>query len=172
MITIRLLPENSREAVFAVGVSIIGCTLGVLVIDAAFRSSLTSQYVSTFTGPHQGLKTLLMISNATRDELLGRLVLVGGMTAIVGLVMRGRKMGLVTLAAIFIAAQVAILLPQLVTPANATELVYDVLRYISPGILWGWLFWRHGFIAALLGHTGTHPILDPALHALLSQAQR
>jgi hypothetical protein len=49
MATLRLLPENSREAVVAIGVSIVLCTLGVVVIDAAFRSTLNAQYVATFT---------------------------------------------------------------------------------------------------------------------------
>jgi hypothetical protein len=111
-----------------------------------------------------------MVMQAAKDEVLGRVALVGGMVTLAGMALRGREIGPATLAAIFIAAQVAILLPQLAAPANATELVYDSLRYVGPGVLWGWLFWRHGFAAALLGHTGTHPILDPALRALLGPA--
>jgi hypothetical protein len=33
--------------------------------------------------------------------------------------------------------------------------------------VWGWLYWRHGFVSALLGHGLCHLLLDPALRAAL-----
>ena len=165
---IRFLPENLHTAIVAVAASVVGCTLAVVTVDAAFRSSLTSQYVAVFTGPQPGLTTLVMMIEATRDESLGRLLLVGGMVVIARVVLRGRAIPLAVLAAIFVAAQVLILLPQLPAPATTTEVAYDALRYVGPGVLWGWLFWRHGFVAALVGHAGTHLALDPALRVLLA----
>jgi hypothetical protein len=100
----RLLPENPREAVVAVGASIVLCTLAVLAVDTAFRSTLTAQYVATFTGIHPWHTTLLMVSKAAKDELLGRVALVGGMLAIAGVVLRERELGPVALTAIFVTA--------------------------------------------------------------------
>jgi hypothetical protein len=168
--TLRFFPEDAHATVVAVGASIVGCTLGVVAVDAAFRSTLTSQYVSAFTGLHPWLTTVLMISQATRDEILGRLILVGGMVTVAGFVLRGRTIPPAVLAAIFLVAQIFILLPQLPTPNSTVELTYDTFRYAAPGLLWGWLFWRHGFVGALLGHAGTHLVLDPALRRLLDPA--
>jgi len=168
MVAVRILPENSKAAVVAIGVSIVGCTLAIVAIDAAFRTSLTTQYLATFAQQPAGL-TPMMIGKAAMEELVGRLLLEGGMLTVAGLALRERKIGPWLLLAIILAAQILILLPDLAAPAGVTEWVYDAVRFVGPGVLWGWLFWRHGFVAALLGHTGTHPLLDPALHALLGR---
>lgn len=41
--------------------------------------------------------------------------------------------------------------------------LYATLRYWLVGAVWGWLYWRHGFLAALAGHGLSHLLLDPLL---------
>jgi len=48
----------------------------------------------------------------------------------------------------------------------ADMLVYAGLRYWVPGMVWAWLYLRHGLLAAIVGHSGTHLWLDPALAQL------
>jgi hypothetical protein len=44
-------------------------------------------------------------------------------------------------------------------PSSCMMLLYDVLRYIFPGVIWGYLYWRHGFAPAEIASVGTHPFL-------------
>ena len=38
-----------------------------------------------------------------------------------------------------------------------------------PGVIWGYLYWRPGFVAAEIASVGTHPFLQPALGILLAR---
>jgi hypothetical protein len=41
--------------------------------------------------------------------------------------------------------------------------MYGSLRYLALGSVWGWLYWKHGWLSALTGHSTTHLFLDPLL---------
>lgn len=47
-------------------------------------------------------------------------------------------------------------------PITPLTLSYDTIRYIAPGCLWGYLFWRYGFVTAEIAHVLTHFFLQPA----------
>jgi hypothetical protein len=166
MAFLRILPANPKTAALAITASAIGCTAGILAIDAAFRGTLGPAYVAAFTSPHQAAATMIYMTKAARDEL-ARLFVLGAMLGAATWLRRGRTVGLPAALILAVVAQALILAPQLAMPADLTGLTYCALRYVAPGVLWGWLLWRHGFVAALLGHTLTHPMLDPLLHALL-----
>jgi hypothetical protein len=44
---------------------------------------------------------------------------------------------------------------------------WGALRFWLVGCTWGWLYWRHGFASALIGHGAVHLLLDPLLQRLL-----
>jgi len=46
------------------------------------------------------------------------------------------------------------------TPAMA---LYTVIRLVLPGVLWGYLYWRHGFLTATLTHVATHLVYQPLM---------
>ena len=51
-------------------------------------------------------------------------------------------------------------------PSGWLMLVYDGLRYFAPGLVWGWLFWRYGILAAAGAHAGAQLLIQPALTLL------
>ncbi|HUH85369.1 MAG TPA: hypothetical protein VLX85_12235 [Stellaceae bacterium] len=64
----------------------------------------------------------------------------------------------------------AIVLAQLINilshgtlPATPMEVLFSLVRIELPGILWGYLYWRHGFTVAALAHTSSHVIVQPIL---------
>jgi hypothetical protein len=64
---------------------------------------------------------------------------------------------------------VAILVSQF---ANVGGLVlaiplYATLRFWMVGSVWGWLYWRQGWLAALIAHGTIHLLLDPLLALVL-----
>ncbi|MCW1403487.1 hypothetical protein OKA06_14630 [Novosphingobium sp. MW5] len=42
----------------------------------------------------------------------------------------------------------------------------EVTLHAAAGVLWGWLCWRHGWVAGLLGHIAAHVSLQPLLSVL------
>jgi hypothetical protein len=54
--------------------------------------------------------------------------------------------------------------PQTITPIF---MLYVVVRFILAGILWGYLYWRHGFATSEIAHVSTHIFLQPLLGYLL-----
>jgi hypothetical protein len=47
-------------------------------------------------------------------------------------------------------------------PVSSFGLGYDSIRYVLPGLVWGYLFWRYGFVTAEIAHILTHLLLQPA----------
>ncbi len=46
-------------------------------------------------------------------------------------------------------------------------LLYVVVRFILAGILWGFLYWRYGFVTAEMAHVSTHIFLQPIMGYVL-----
>jgi hypothetical protein len=46
------------------------------------------------------------------------------------------------------------------TPALA---IYTLVRFFLPGALWGYLYWRQGFLMATLAHVATHVFYQPLM---------
>ena len=157
---LTLRPPDWRAAGIAVVFAIAAVTASILVLDGLlFRQHLAPDYVRFFTSPLIPRLPLFWLLVAF-EELGYRLLL---MTVLVA----GQKLlfGKLTPAS-FIAA---IVLSQL---ANVGVLVladpvYATLRYWAVGCVWGWLYWKHGWLAAVAGHAGSHLLLDPLLMQVL-----
>ena len=52
-------------------------------------------------------------------------------------------------------------------PSTGIEWAYTILRIYVPGILWGGLYWRYGWLTAALAHAGCHLLLCPLLYWVL-----
>lgn len=160
---LRLWPDNAPAAAKAVAASVAGVTAFILLLDAVvFRDALPADYVTIYTSPLLP-RMLLACFGAAVEELTFRLI---GMTAIVALIGLWRRPVPV---AGFVAA---ILLSQLVNvlPIVLAYPLWGTLRFWVVGSLWGWLYWRHGWTAALVAHGTIHLLLDPLLWWALAHA--
>lgn len=142
------MPRDWRKAVEAAVVSIFGVTAFIVAVDLLF-------------GRHEQIAPIVphlryMIPRAAFEELAYRLVL---MTLIVwagtwrtGTAPRWYFWG-------------AIILSQFVNVGilEAVDPLYSTFRYWAVGCVWGWLFWRHGWVTALGAHMACHLVLDPLL---------
>lgn len=45
-------------------------------------------------------------------------------------------------------------------PPVPLTVVREVVLHGFAGILWGWLYWRHGFLACITGHVASHVTLN------------
>ena len=114
-----------------------------------------ADYVTFFTSPLWP-RTPLMCAAALLDEIKWRGLL---MTALIGgyaLLKRPVPIPFI----IF-----AIIISQLanVWPWVLTDPLYASPRYWLVGSAWGWLYWRHGWTSAAIGHCASHLLLDPLL---------
>jgi hypothetical protein len=48
----------------------------------------------------------------------------------------------------------------------AMTILREVALHGAAGVLWGWLYWRHGWLSGLTGHVCAHLALQPLLGAL------
>ncbi len=153
---LRILPQDGRAAVLATILAVIGVTGFVVLLDAMiFRAHLSASYLEAIRQP-LGMPTFVAVFLSAIEEVKFRLVLMTLLAAI-AVQLQGRLTA--------IAAMVVIAAAQF---ANAGEVVmadplYATLRFWLMGSVWGWLYWRHGWLAALAGHMLVHPVLDPLL---------
>lgn len=151
-----MLPLNRAAAARAVVLAVVGVTVFILLLDGwLFRAHLPQRYVDFYTSPLSP-RTFVVCAMAMIEEVKYRLLL---MTALVVLARLARvPMMPALLWGIVIVAQFAN-----VHPWVLDDPLYATLRYWVVGCTWGWLYWRHGWVAALLGHGVNHLLLDPLL---------
>jgi hypothetical protein len=154
---LRLTPPDWRRATIAAGLCIAGVTAFILLLDCVlFRRSLPQAYVALYTSPL--MPRLLVISAiAAMEEVKFRLLAMTALAVFASWLLK-RRPPAVVMVAIIVAAQ-WINVGALVWADPA----YAALRYWAVGSVWGWLYWRHGWLAALLAHASTHLVLDPLL---------
>ena len=143
----------------------------VAAIDGfVFRPLLLPDYVEYFRNSDDAERLLYFMLRAFNEQIIYRLFLMSFLVWGLGLIWRGdggRPANGAYWAAMTM-AQVANIAINMPLPATPTMLCYDIARYICPGIVWGYLYWRHGFMTAEIAHVGTHPFLQPALGYLLA----
>jgi Type II CAAX prenyl endopeptidase Rce1-like len=156
---LRLFPANWSAAVRAALITVLGVCAFVTALDLAFRAVLPPGYVQFYSAelwPRMAQTCL----DAAGEELVYRL---GLMTLLAALPMLwGKRAGARWMIAAIVLAQLA----------NVQAFVLIVppwggLRFWLVGCVWGGLYWRHGFVTALAGHSLVHLALDPLLLAAL-----
>ncbi|MEW6640325.1 MAG: hypothetical protein AB1586_07450 [Pseudomonadota bacterium] len=160
---LQLMPAAVRwtAAAAAAAIAAVGVSAIVIAADVAFRSHLTADYVAQYTSalmPRIGFRILA----SAFEEVKWRL---GLMTLLIGVarLALGRRPPDWFFIGVIAFVQVCNVADGLVAAP-----VYGTLRFFLPGGVWGWLYWRHGWLTALAAHAGCHLIIDPALLIVLS----
>ena len=167
---LRFWPKDWRAAVICIAACAVSVAALVVFTDWAFRPILSPWYVAFFGGPNLPRRIVVYMAAAVGEEVAFRLLLMSALVAVGNLLWRreGVHKPALFFAAIAL-AQAANILPKLAEPSSAAEAVYDVLRFYVPGLVWGWLYWRWGFLAAVTAHPACHLILQPALLLVLTR---
>lgn len=159
---LRLMPQSWTLAMRAVLLCIALVTGFIVALDALlFREHLSSAYLATYSSPPWP-RMLSLSLLAAIEEVQFRLAL---MTALAAVAVRIQgRLTVPAAIAIIAAAQFAN-----IGDFVLADPLYAIPRYWLVGCAWGWLYWRHGWVAALAGHSLTHLLLDPALFWALSR---
>lgn len=158
---LRIVPQRPFAATLAVAACLVAVSGWVILLDAVlFRSHVRPEYLASLQGP-LGAHVALYAILAAVEEVKVRLVL---MTLLAALAVRLRgRLAAGAAIAIILAAQLAS-----VGALVIDDPLYAALRFWLVGSVWGWLYWRHGWLAALAGHVLAHPVLDPLLRLALA----
>lgn len=158
---LRLLPKDWNAAAKTIFASIAGVTLFILILDGIlFRRSLPADYVAFYTSALIP-RVIVVAILASLEEVKFRLLLMTAAVMIASSLWR-RPLPPLAFIAIILACQFAN-----VGGLVVADPLYSSLRYWAVGSVWGLLYWRHGWAAALIGHAATHFILDPLLMVVL-----
>lgn len=158
-----LLPADWRRAGVALAASIVGVTAFIALLDGlVFRGALPGEYLGFYTSPLHP-RMLQACLSAAQDEVMFRLLLMSA--AVIVLTKWRGALSPGWIVAVIVAVQFV----------NVWEIVlalplYGSLRFWAVGCVWGWLYWRHGWLTALVGHSAVHLLLDPVLLWLLRPA--
>jgi hypothetical protein len=149
---------------------------GVAIVDGfLFRGFLSTDYVQIFSTVGLVGRLLYFMPRAYNENLIYRWCVMSTLIWIIGSLWHDAHhrpadgaywLGIVLAQVINISINVVASSHEPVTPGL---LFYDGVRYIVPGVIWGYLYWRHGFVAAEIASVGTHPLLQPALGFLLGR---
>ena len=152
-----IFAPNPRHAALAVAVSIAGTAAFIAVLDLwLFRGHLPNGYVQFYTSPLWP-RLPAICAECIFEDVKYRLLLMTTLVALITALRRKQSPALLILA-MAVAVQFVNVAPLVVAyPA------YGPLRYWAVGTTWGWLYWRHGLLAAMAAHAGTHLLLDPIL---------
>lgn len=143
-------------------IAVLVVCLLVALSDFVMRDTLPTVYRDRYTSPLWP-RTWLISLTAMREELLYRLGLQSLLVALPLLL--GRKTGPHWMLAAIVLAQLAnVGLLALVWPP------YGLIRFWLVGCIWGWLYWKHGFVSALVGHAIVYFLLNPLLLLVMASA--
>lgn len=143
----------------------------VVLLDAVvFRFMLKDSMVALVHMPLAGRLGVFM-ARAFNENVIYRLF--GFSAAMAGLrrLYRGGEvpLGPVLLAGLLM--QLANIALNVWLPAShgptLAELGYGMLRYVAPGVVWAWLYWRYGFVTTEIASVGGHLFLQPVYGLLI-----
>jgi hypothetical protein len=166
---LRILPADWPSAGRAMAGAIAGVALLIVVLDCwIFRATLSAGTVGFFTSQPLFHRALSDAAGSVLEEVIVRLVIMTLLVGLGSLIWRrpdGRPRTAVFIAAIMLADLIDC--ARTPGPYSPVSLFYDALRYYTPGLVWGWLYWRHGWVSAAAAHFGVHLVFEPAVFFLL-----
>jgi hypothetical protein len=156
---LRFLPSDWRAAAIAVALSIAAVTALILILDCfLFRAHLPANYVAFYTSPLTPRLQAICVF-AAFEEVKFRLLLMTALYVVVAAFLK-RTPPAWCFVLIIVAVQWANVGAYIL---NNPDPAYTLLRSLAVGCVWGWLYWKHGWLSALIGHSSTHIFLDPLL---------
>ncbi|AZO53855.1 MULTISPECIES: CPBP family glutamic-type intramembrane protease [unclassified Mesorhizobium] len=135
-----------------------------------FRSVVPASQTALVAGSSALLRIAIasFAPHAVVDELVFRLVAMSALawllTALLGLRPLAFWIAIVITALVIYPAARHAYLAKL-TPSLLT-MMREIMLHGGAGILWGWLYWRHGLVASMVGHVSAHLALQPMLGLL------
>jgi len=140
-------------------------------VDGLFKPILNRDYIEMSTSSPIGPRQILYSMRAIYESLVYRLFLGSIFAWLIGSVWRKRSGGIAEGAYVagFTLAQLVNMGASMTSymPLNALTLAYYALRYFAPGVIWGLIYRRYGFLTNELSVGGVHFFFQPMVNIVL-----
>jgi len=162
-----------RPLLFGVAAAIATAVYVAVIDGVVFRATLPVSYVDFFETTGLRDRLIYFMLRAFNENVIYRLFVFSSLFYLIARIKGAHAddlppalilCAIVATQALNIGVNVAALSPD---PLSFAALFYDALRYVAPGVLWGWLYWRFGFLTAEVASVGCHIFLQPALGLLV-----
>ncbi len=160
-------PRRLRRPILWPLIAAVGMAAYCLVIDLIFKSELSASYLRVMTTVPTAERILVFAARAYNENLIYRFFLGSVLTYIIASIYRrltGKQSAFSYVAGFSISqiANIWINVSQF-APFTPLHAVHDALRYVAPGLIWAWLYCRHGFQSNEIACTSVHVFLQPLL---------
>jgi hypothetical protein len=171
---LRLKGHGTRWPTWTGAAAAIAVAIYVAALDGVFfRQTLAPSYVQLFETMSLRDRLLYFMLRAFNENLIYRLFVFSSLYYLISRItnVRAQHVHPALIWGAMVAAQVVNIGINVVAlspdPLSSGTLLYDLLRYVAPGVMWAWLYWRFGFLTAEVASVGCHLVLQPALGVLL-----
>ncbi len=175
---LRLQGHGTSRPLLVGVVAAIAAAVYVAAVDGVvFRATLPTSYVYFFETTGLRDRLIYFMLRAFNENVIYRLFVFSSLFYLISRIKGAHPndtsidlppaliwCAIVVAQMLNIGANVAALSPD---PLSFAALFYDAVRYVAPGVLWGWLYWRFGFLTAEVASVGCHIFLQPALGLLV-----
>jgi hypothetical protein len=164
---LRILPTKGVFSLaFAIGVGLLFGAFMAISDAYLFQAAVPTSQQELISSSTAAQRIVYFARGAIIDELEFRLILKTAMVWLLATFFGTPRRWFYWLAILTIAL-VAYPVSHLAYLATLNPTAWTVLRELalhgSAGVLWGYLYWRHGLIAAMAGHVSAHVSLEPLL---------
>lgn len=162
---LRLEGHGARTPALIGVAGALAIALWVVVLDCfVFRAVLVPPYVQFMHEP-LAMRASYFILRTFNENIIYRLFLTS--VAVLALT-RLRVATPLTVFVAIVAVQFVNIAANVFLQEHVTPMLflYDVLRYIVPGVCWGWLYYRFGFVTNEIAAVGCHVFLQPMISVL------
>jgi hypothetical protein len=138
-----------------------GVAVACAGVDRLFRSTLSPHYLELMTRTPLLPRVVGFMMRAFNENVIYRLFLGSVLTA--GLLSWRPRLGAAAFWLGFGAAQLVNIWANVTSagPITPIGVFHDLVRYVAPGMVWSWLFWRRGFQANEVASTSVHILFQP-----------
>ena len=138
-----------------------------VAIDRLMRDQTSDHYRAILGQIPLGVRILAFAARAFNENIIYRLFLGSLLVWLLGRAWRtpaGVPRPLAYIVAFTLSQVVNIWINvTALAPLTPAHLIHDGLRYITPGLVWSWLYWRHGFQSNEIACTSVHLFMQPLL---------
>lgn len=169
---LRILPHGGAHSLrIAIGAGLMFGIYMALADAMLFRSVIPASQVALVSGFSAVARIAFFAPLSVVEELLFRLVMMSSLVWFLTTIVGQRAWCfwvaiLVTALLVYPAFHLAYL--EALVPAPLT-VMREIVLHGAAGILWGYIYWRHGLVAAMAGHVSAHVSLEPLLSLLFGR---
>ena len=158
-------PRDLKRPIFTPVAVALATAVGCAIADWLLRSGANPSYIQFMSSTPLTNRLLYFIVRAFNEEILYRLFLGSALIWMLGRIWKmddGRPAAGAFYAGFLLSQWINIWINVISgAPITPASLLHDVVRFVLPGLVWSWLYWRHGFQSNEIAHTTAHLFFQP-----------